>query len=142
MRTVVAALILMLVTGATAVAEVTTLRTGEGGDANVVFVFDENVSPPTIMLRTARLGVAGSRIEVTVDKIRKPVFSHLFAPGECKFGAAGSACEVVIPANDAAYRSIWALFKRGHLAQVSIQDAGVRRTIQTVPLGGFAKAVN
>jgi hypothetical protein len=134
---------LMLAIAAAAVAratEVTTLRAGEGNGANVIFVFDENVKPPVIVLRTAQLGVAGSRIEITVDKIRKPVFHHVFDPEECKFGDRGSACEVTISANDQAYRTIHALFKRGHLARVSVRDAGVKETDQTVPLGGFAKA--
>ncbi len=137
--------VLMLAVGVAAVAragEVTTLRAGEADGANVIFVFDESRNPPVIVLRTARVGVAGSRIEVTVDKVKNPVFSHIFGPGECKFGDGGSACEVTIPKGDAAYRVILARFRHGRQARVTVQDAGVMKMDQTVPLGGFAKAMH
>ena len=116
-----------------------TLRAGEADGANTVFVFGER--PRAIVLRTARVGVAGSRIEVTVDEVKKPVFNHVFVAAECKFGDGGSACEVVIPAKDPAYRAILTHFKRGRLARVTIQDAGVMKMDQTVSLSGFANAL-
>jgi hypothetical protein len=143
-RLVVVSPVLMLAVGAAAVAQAagpTTLRVGQVDGANAIFVFDENAKPPAIVLRTARVGVAGSRIEVTVDQVKKPVFSHIFGPGECKFGDSGSACEVIIPAKDAAYRAILARFKRGHLARVTVQDAGVMKMDQTASLSGFANAL-
>jgi len=122
-------------------AGATTLRAGAADSANAVFVFDEHTKPRTIVLQTTRVGVAGSRIEVTVDKGKTPVFSHVFAPGECKFGDRGSACEVVIRARDPAYRAIVARFRRGRVARVAIQDAGVMKMDQTVSLSGFANAL-
>jgi hypothetical protein len=115
-----------------------TLRIGEVDGANATFIFDEKAKPPAIILRTARAGVAGSRIEVRVDRAKDPVFSHIFAPGECKFGEGGSACEVTIPAKDAAYRAILTRFRRGRLARVTLQDAGVMKMDQTASLKGFA----
>jgi hypothetical protein len=116
-----------------------TLRVGDADGGNATFVFDEKAKPPTIVLRTARAGVAGSRIEVRVDQAKEPVFSHVFAPGECKFGEGGSACEVTIPAKDAAYRGILAGFRRGLVARVTLQDAGVMKMDQTGSLKGFAR---
>lgn len=118
----------------------TTLRAGEADGANAVFVF-EHARPRAIVLRTMRVGVAGSRVEVTVDHVKKPVFTHIFAPGECKFGGGGSACEVVIPAKDAAYHAILARFKRGRVARVTILDAGVMKMDQTISLIGFGHAL-
>jgi hypothetical protein len=118
-----------------------TLRVGDVDGANATFVFGANGKQRAIVLHTRRIGVAGSRIEVTVDHFEKPVFSHVFAPAECKFGDRGSACKVIIPAKDAAYRAILARFKRGHLARVTIQDAGVMKMDQTVSLSGLAKAL-
>jgi len=135
--------ILMLPIGIATVAQstaATTLRTGEGSGANVVFVFDEDAKPPAIILHTSQIGVAGSQIDVIVDKLKKPVFRHIFTPAECKFGDRGSTCEVIITANDAAYRAILMLFKRGRVAQIDVQDAGVAKVEKTLPLGGFAKA--
>ena len=85
-----------------------------------------------------QVGVAGSRIEVTIDRAKKPVLSHVFAAGECKFGDAGSACQVVIAATDPAYRELLSRFKRGRLARVTIMDAGVMKMDETASLDGFA----
>jgi hypothetical protein len=117
----------------------TTMRAGDADGANTVFIFGER--PKAIVLRTARVGVAGSRLEVTVDQVKKPVFDHVFAAAECKFGDGGSACEVIIPANDPAYRAILTRFKRGRLARVTIRDAGVMKMDQTISLSGFANAL-
>jgi hypothetical protein len=136
MRLVLVSSVLIGVGAVTQAAAAATLRIGEVGGANATFVFD--AKPPAIVLRTTRVGVGGSRIEVTVDKDKEPVFSHIFAPGECKFGEGGSACEVTIPAKDAAYRAILTRFKRGRLARVTIQDAGVMKMDQTASLRGFA----
>ena len=119
-------------------AGATAVRAGEAAGAHTVFVFDERRQ--AIVLRTTRVGVAGSRIEVTVDAVKKPVFNHVFAAAECKFGDGGSACEVIIPAKDPAYGVILTRFKRGRLARVTIEDAGVMKMDQTVSLSGFAHA--
>ena len=141
MRLVVASSVL-IAAGATALGQAVraaTLRIGAADGPNATFVFDGNAKPRVFVLRTARVGVAGSRIEVTVDQAKEPVFSHVFAPGECKFGESGSTCEVTIPQKDAAYRAILTRFKRGRLAQVTVQDAGVMKMDQTASLKGFAK---
>jgi len=143
-RLVVFSSVLTLAIRAAAVVQAagpTTLRVGEADGANATFVFGVNGKQRAIVLHTTRVGVAGSRIEVTVDQVKKPVFSHVFAPGECKFGDRGSACKVFIPAKEASYRDILARFKRGHLARVTIQDAGVMKMDQTVSLSGLAKTL-
>ena len=69
-----------------------------------------------------------------------PVFDHIFGTGECKFGDSGSRCEVVISASTPDYASILRAFRRGRLARVTIQDAGVMKMDQTVSLIGFTAA--
>ena len=76
------------------------LRAGEAAGSNAVFALDNGAKPRQIVVRTTRAGVAGSRIEVTVDKAKKPALSHIFTTQECKFGDNGSECEVVIPASE------------------------------------------
>ena len=71
-------------------------------------------------MRTTQVGVAGSRIEVTIDKAKKPAFSHLFTTEECKFGDSGSKCEVIVPASNPAYATILAQFKHGRVARVTV----------------------
>lgn len=134
----------LIAVGAHAVARAAgaaTLRIGGADGANATFIIDQNAKPRAIVLRTARAGVTGSRIELTVDQVKEPVFSHIFAPGECKFGEGGSACEVTISEKDAAYRAILTRFKRGRLARVIVQDAGVMKMDQTASLRGFANTL-
>jgi hypothetical protein len=121
-------------------AEAITLRAGEATGPNAVFAFDKR-KPHRILVRTTQVGVAGSRIEVFVDRAKTPAFRHLFASAECKFGDSGSKCEVIVPASDPAYWSILAQFKRGRVARVTVDDAGVMKMDQTASLEGFAKSL-
>ena len=92
-------------------------------------------------MRTTQVGVAGSRVEVTIDNAKKPAFSHIFTTEECKFGDGGSKCEVIVPASNAAYGMILAQFKHGLVARVTVIDAGVMKMDQTVSLKGFARSL-
>jgi hypothetical protein len=121
-------------------AEAIMLRAGEATGPNAVFAFDKT-KPHRIVVHTTQVGVAGSRIEVFVDKAKTPAFSHLFAASECKFGDIGSKCEVVIPASSRAYSAILAQFKRGHLARVTVDDAGTMKMDQTASLAGFTNSL-
>ena len=109
-------------------------------DANAIFAFDK-AKPHRIVVRTTQVGVAGSRIEVFVDKAKRPAFRHLFAADECKFGDSGSKCEVIVPASNPAYAAILAQFKRGRVARVTVDDAGAMKMDQTASLKGFTKSL-
>ena len=122
-------------------AEVIMLRAGEATGPNAVFAFDKAAKPHRIVVRTTQVGVAGSRIEVFVDKAKRPAFSHLFTTAECKFGNSGSKCEVIVPASSPAYAAILAQFKRGRVARVTVDDAGVMKMDQTTSLSGFIKSL-
>jgi len=117
------------------------LRAGEATGANAVFAFDKAAEPHRIVVRTTQVGVAGSRIEVFVDKAKKPAFTHLFTAAECKFGNSGSKCEVIVPASNPAYAAILAQFKRSLVARVTVDDAGAMKMDQTVSLKGFTKSL-
>ena len=116
------------------------LRAGEATGPNAIFAF-EKAKPHRIVVRTTQVGVAGSRIEVFVDKAKAPAFRHLFAAGECKFGDSGSKCEVIVPASDPAYAAILAQFKHGRVARVTVDDAGVMKMDQTASLKGFTRSL-
>jgi len=121
-------------------AEAVMLRAGEASGPNAVFAFDK-AKPHKIVVRTTQAGVAGSRIEVFVDKAKTPAFRHLFTTAECKFDDRGSKCEVIIPASNPAYAAILAQFKRGRVARVTVEDAGVMKMDQTASLEGFTKSL-
>jgi hypothetical protein len=122
-----------------AAAEAIMLRAGEATGPNAVFAFDK-AKRPRIVVRTTQSGVAGARIEVFVDKAKTPAFRHLFDASECKFGDSGSTCEVIIPSSNPAFASILAQFKRGRVARVTVDDAGVMKMDQTASLKGFTKS--
>lgn len=117
------------------------LRAGQATGPNAIFAFDRDAKPHRIVVRTTQVGVVGSRIEVFVDKAKTPAFRHLFAAGECKFGDSGSKCEVIVPASNPAYAAILAQFKRGRVARVAVDDAGVMKMDQTASLTGFTKSL-
>ena len=121
--------------------EVIMLRAGEASGPNVVFAFQKDTKPHSIAVRTTQSGVAGSRIDLAIDKAKKSVFSHIFTTEECKFGDGGSKCEVLIPASSATYGMIINLFKLGRVAHLTVMDAGVMKMDQTVSLKGFAKSL-
>jgi len=123
-----------------AAAEAIMLRAGEATGPNAVFAFDK-AKPHNIVVRTTQVGVAGSRIEVFVDKARRPAFRHLFAADECKFGDSGSRCEVIIPSSSPAYAMILAQFRRGRVARVTVDDAGAMKMDQRASLAGFTKSL-
>jgi hypothetical protein len=117
------------------------LRAGEAAGPNAVLSIDNGGKPQQIVVRTTQAGVAGSRVEVTIDKARTFAFNHVFTTEECKFDDGGSKCEVVIPASDAAYATILAQFKRGRVGHIIVADAGVMMIDETVSLLGFSKTL-
>jgi hypothetical protein len=141
--TLLLAILILVMLGATDIAsagETIMLRAGEAMGPNAVFAFDGQAEPHAIVLRTTQVGVAGSHFEVRVDRAKRPAFDHMFRTEECKFGDSGSRCEVVIPASTADYARILRAFRRGRLARVTIQDAGVMKMDHTVSLIGFTPA--
>jgi hypothetical protein len=138
----IVAILSSMVLARTASAEETImLRAGEATGPNAVFAFDKKARPRVIVVRTTQVGVAGSRLAVSIDRVKTPVFSHIFTTEECKFGDGGSKCEVAIPASSPDFARILRRFRRGRLARVSILDAGVMKMDETVSLSGFTKAV-
>ena len=121
-------------------AEAIMLRAGAATGANAMFAFDKG-KPHRIVVRTSQAGIAGSRIEVFVDKARTPAFRHVFAADECKFGDSGSMCVVIIPASSRAHAAILAQFKRGRVARITVDDAGAMKMDQTASLEGFTKSL-
>jgi hypothetical protein len=123
-----------------AAAEAVMLRAGEATGPNAVFAFDKAM-PHRIVVHTIQVGVAGSRIEVFVDKAKRPAFRHFFAADECQFGDSGSRCKVIVPSSSPAYAAILAQFQRGRVARVTVDDAGAMKMDQTASLAGFTKSL-
>jgi hypothetical protein len=122
-------------------AEIVMLRAGEIAGPNAVFILNKDAKSREIVVRTTLVGVAGSRLSVTIDKARRPAFSHIFTPAECKFDGGGSKCEFIITHSSPAYARTITAFRRGLVARVTVVDAGAMKMDQTVSLSGFTKAL-
>lgn len=117
------------------------MQAGSKSAPSVVVAVERDATPRTIAVRTMRVGVAGARIDILIDKNKAPALHHIFTADECKFGDNGSVCQVAISGNDAAYRRIITEFRNGHVAHVTIEEAGVMKMDQSVSLHGLARAL-
>jgi hypothetical protein len=120
-------------------AEAIMLRAGNATGPNAVFAFDENAKSRRIVVRTTQASVVGSRIEVFVDRSKRPALRHVFTGTECKFGSDGSTCRLIVPASSPAYSVILTAFKLGRVARITVDDTGTMKMDETVSLKGFTK---
>jgi hypothetical protein len=72
-------------------AEAIMLRAGAATGANAIFAFNKGTKPHRIVVRTSQAGIAGSRIEVFVDKAQTPVAMSLWPTNASSATAAASA---------------------------------------------------
>ena len=141
-RTCALAVVSMGGTIGVAAADEQIMLDGAGTTGSAVFALDTSASPRRIVVRTTQSGVAGSRIEVTVDKAKKPAYNHILTMEECKFGDNGSTCEIIIPASEPAYGAILGQFRRGRAGHIKVMDAGVMLLDLTAPLHDFSKTLS
>jgi hypothetical protein len=122
-----------------AVAAVVMLRAGGAGEPNVLFEIDKARTPKQIVLITEQAGVAGSVIDVFIDRNQKPVLHHLFAGDECKFIEQQSRCEVSFAVESPEFAGLVNGFVKGRNAKVTVADAGVMKMDHAVSLKGVAR---
>ena len=122
-----------------ALAAVVMLRAGGNGAPNVLFEIERAKTKNKIILKTERAGVAGSVIDVFIDRNQKPVLHHLFAGDECKFIEQQSRCEVSFAAGSPEFAALVNGFVKGRNAKVTVADAGVMKMDHAVSLKGVAR---
>jgi hypothetical protein len=110
-----------------------------GRHAELIFS-PQKTSASALVVKTVEAGVTGSKLAISVSGRREPVFEQIFADGQCRFGeSGGSRCEIVIPGESAAYKSIVAAFKRAQSGQLTVENAGVMAMSESLPLTGFTR---
>ena len=124
-----------------ALAAVVMLRAGDAGAPNVLFEIDKAKTPKQIVLKTELAGVAGSVLDVFIDRNQKPVLHHLFSADECKFIEQQSRCEVSFAAGSPEFAALVNGFVKGRNAKVTVADAGVMKMDHAVSLRGVARLV-
>jgi hypothetical protein len=115
------------------------LRAGEAGAPNILFQADRAKAPKQIVVETEQVGVAGSVLEVFIDKNKKPILHHLFAGDECKFIEQESRCEVSFAVGSREFAVLVNGFVKGRNAKVTVADAGVMTMDHAVSLKGIAR---
>ena len=125
-----------------ALAAVVMLRAGDAGAPNVLFEIDKAKTPKQIVLKTELAGVAGSVLDVFIDRNQKPVLHHLFSGDECKFVEQQSRCEVTFAAGSPEFAALVNGFVKGRNAKVTVADAGVMKMDHAVSLKGVARLLS
>jgi hypothetical protein len=141
------AIILSLATFAMVGAAIDTARAAESGHVQLVAGKHATIDVPTrsaprapLTIETSRVGVAGSRLAVTVDGASKPVFATLLSDRQCRFDDQGSRCRISISHRSQTYRALVTAFERGRTAHVEVTNAGSMLMSEDVSLAGFRKA--
>ena len=132
----------VLIFSNSALAAVVMLRAGGAGAANVLFEIDKAKTPKQIVLKTELAGVAGSVLDVFIDRNQKPVLHHLFSGDECKFVEQQSHCEVIFAAGSPEFAALVNGFVKGRNAKVTVADAGVMKMDHAVSLKGVARLLS
>lgn len=107
--------------------------------AQIIFS-SEKQSDQALTIRTVRVGVAGSRLQLSIDHSPHPLFSKILSDEECRFGDAGSMCEFTISGDTTLYMNIVHAFRLGLVAHLTVEDSGVMAMAESVSLRGFTAA--
>lgn len=122
-------------------AETVVMSCGGENMPSIAFTFDKKAQTPVIHVRTMMAGVAGSRIDIFVDRSKKAAFTHVFDVSECKFeNGERSICKIDIRQGTPAYGAIVNIFRLGKEARITIADPGVMALDLSAPLTGFSKS--
>jgi hypothetical protein len=113
----------------------------QAGGERAEFTFDEHKgSADALVIHTTRVGVAGSRLVLSIDHSPRDLFSRVLKADECKFGENGSECMIAIAGDDPLYAAIATAFRLGRRAHLTIEDAGNEQMSASSSLDGFAAA--
>lgn len=116
-----------------------TIGQPDGEHAEVAFSAD-TMSDRAIVISTHLMGVAGSRLSISIDRKATPLFKHILAEDECKFVDNASDCQIALSGNSDAYGRIVYAFKRGLVLHFAVETAGLTTMSQDASLRGFTAA--
>jgi hypothetical protein len=110
-----------------------------GEHATVTFSPDKT-GAQAIVVGTHLVGVAGSRLSLSVDRAGNNIVDHILTAEECKFGDTGSDCSFAIAGDSPEYATLVTAFKRGLKLHIEVENAGSMEMSQDISLIGFTKA--
>lgn len=94
-----------------------------------------------VVIETRRVGVAGSRLVLRIDRSDTALVERILTADDCVFDTEGSLCRVIIPGTDRAYGAIVRAFEAGLAAHVDVITAGIMEMRGTASLVGFRRAL-
>lgn len=116
-----------------------TVRDPASNHAEIIFL-PAKQSAKAVTVRTVRIGVAGSRLQLRVDRSRRPLISTILSIGQCKFGDGGSMYEVTVSGKSALNMDFVRAFRLGFMAHLAVETAGVMAMSDSLSLRGFSAA--
>ena len=122
-------------------AEPLVLAIGDpAGDHAEIIFSPEKKSERALTIRTVGVGVAGARLQLSIDRSPLTLISKILSADECRFGDAGSMCELTIPGESKLYMDIVYCFQLALAAHLTVENAGVMAMSDSVSLRGFTAA--
>ena len=98
--------------------------------------------PDAIVVSTVRVGVAGSRLQLAIDRSRATLIDRILSTEDCRFDDKGSVCSFAIAGDTPEYGAIVDAFKRGLNLHIELTNAGSTEMSEDISLRGFTKAYN
>ena len=93
-----------------------------------------------LVVSTVQVGVAGSRLQLSIDRSKTPLVDRILATDECKFDDKGSLCTFAIQGNTPEYAAVVDAFKKGLTVHIELTNAGSMEMSEDISLVGFTKA--
>jgi hypothetical protein len=115
------------------------IMAGNPSGPNVVFSFDEGGAAKGLRIETHLVGNPGAKLSIWVDRSEHRLFSRVLTMNDCKYGDDGAKCRLVIDRKNPDYRRFVFAFKRGRIAHIEVQNAGVMQMSKDISLVGFTR---
>jgi hypothetical protein len=107
--------------------------------ATVSFSPDKNAAD-ALIVSTVQVGVAGSRLQLAIDRSKSPLLDRILKAEDCKFDDKGSVCSFAIAGGTPEYSAIVDAFKKGLTLHIELTNAGSMEMSEDISLKGFTRA--
>jgi len=111
----------------------------EGRHATVSFSPDK-AGADALVVSTVQVGVAGSRLQLAIDRSKSPLLDRILKAEDCKFDDKGSICSFTIAGGTSEYDAVVDAFKKGLTLHIELTNAGSMEMSEDISLKGFTKA--
>lgn len=111
----------------------------EGRHATISFSPDK-AGADALIVSTVQVGVAGSRLQLAIDRSKSPLVDRILKAEDCKFDDKGSICSFAIAGGTPEYGAVVDAFKRGLTLHIELTNAGSMEMSEDISLRGFTKA--